>query len=132
MLGNEFNPCPKPTHKRSKPERAARGKFTEDTRKKVKEKYENACQQCFQKGHHIHHVYPKGRGGRNVITNALLLCNGCHRELHDNEELLQHWIELFKDEHGPDFYKDEHDLKREFEDKRLNEIHQSQKKDWDL
>jgi 5-methylcytosine-specific restriction endonuclease McrA len=130
MLGKDFNPCPKPTHKRSKPERFSRGKFTKHTREKIKEKYDGLCQMCFKKGFHVHHTMPKGRGGRNVETNALLLCNTCHRKVHDNEEILQHWIDKFKEEYGDDFYKDEHDLKHDFENKRLDEIYHSQKKEW--
>jgi 5-methylcytosine-specific restriction endonuclease McrA len=129
-VGLGLNPVPKPQHKRAKGKRVSRGKFSEHTRQQVKEKYEGLCQMCFKGGHHVHHVYPKGRGGRNVITNALLLCNQCHREVHDNEDLLQHWITLFKEEHGPDFYKDEQDLKHEYEEKRLNELYHSQIKDW--
>jgi 5-methylcytosine-specific restriction endonuclease McrA len=127
-----FNPVSKPKHKRRVQKKSSRGKFTESTREQVKDKYDNLCQQCFGKGHHVHHVYPKGRGGRNVITNALLLCNQCHREVHDNEELLQHWIEVFKVEHGDNFWKDDQDFRREYEEKRLNEIYHSQEKEWGI
>jgi 5-methylcytosine-specific restriction endonuclease McrA len=116
-----FRPVPKPKHKRKIPKQAERNKFTEYVRDQVKEHFENTCQMCYGKGLHIHHVYPRGRGGRNVFTNALLLCNECHKEIHANEDLLRHWIELYKEKHGEGFWKDEHDLKREFEDKRLTE-----------
>lgn len=125
-MGLDFTPVPKPQHKRKAPKRGERSKFSKMIRDQVKEKYNGLCQMCSKRGCHVHHVMPRARGGRNVLTNALLLCNECHKEIHANEAYLKHWIELFREEYGPDFYKDEQDLIKEYQDKRLQEIYTSQ------
>ena len=101
---------PKPRHKRRVDPQVVRGKFSKMIRDEVKAKYNNQCAMCGKRGCHIHHVMPKGRGGRGVITNALLLCNGCHREIHAEDKLLRHWIRQFAEMYGKHFYHDRDDL----------------------
>lgn len=102
--------------------RGDRSKFTKMVRDAVKEHFNNHCQMCFGKGIHIHHVYPKGSGkGRGVFTNALLLCNNCHRLVHDDETLLRHWKNIYRKKYGPLYFMDEDDLKMKYLTQELNE-----------
>lgn len=112
----EFNPVPKPNHKRYKPKRVDRGKFPDKVREQIKEHFNNQCQECFQKGLHIHHVKPKGSGvGRGVFTNGLLLCTSCHKKIHDerSQKRLKYWQNVFREKHGINYYKDFRDLQDE-------------------
>lgn len=109
----------KPKHKRKSKKLAERGKFSKMIRDEIKEEFNNQCQECGKKGHHLHHVFPKGRGGRGVKTNALLLCNACHKDIHADNNKLKHWISVYKKKHGPNFYKDKEDLEREAWDKAV-------------
>ncbi|MGE7880355.1 HNH endonuclease [Peribacillus muralis] len=107
---NSFSPVPKPRHNRRVKKRGERGKFSKMIRDEVKIRYNNQCAVCYQRGHHIHHVMPKSRGGRKVFTNALLLCNTCHKEVHAENKLLNYWIRTFKEMYGKHFYHDRDDL----------------------
>ncbi|RDW17607.1 hypothetical protein CWR48_13905 [Oceanobacillus arenosus] len=102
---------PKPNHKRRVPKRVNRGKFNKETREKVNDRDRGLCQQCGQVGTEVHHVMFKSRGGRGVFTNALTLCNGCHIQVHKDNELADYWIDVYTDRYGPNFYKDEWDLR---------------------
>lgn len=104
-----FNPVPKPSHARIKPRRGERGKFSNKVRQAIWERDQGLCQQCFRKGEHIHHVMFKSRSGRGVFTNGIILCNKCHTEVHQNNDLAEYWINVFVDRYGPSFYKDEYD-----------------------
>ena len=33
----------------------------------------------------VHHAVPRSRGGKNTISNGMVLCPNCHRELHEKE-----------------------------------------------
>ena len=113
-------------HKRRVDKQEIRGKFTKMIRDEVKARYNNQCAMCGKRACHIHHVYGKGRGGRGVITNALLVCNKCHREIHDEDKLLRHWIRIFKEMYGKHFYHDRADLefiyRTEFNKKSNREV----------
>lgn len=107
-----LNPVPKPQHKRRVAKRGDRNKFSKYVRDQVKDHFENTCQMCGGKGHHVHHVQPKGSGkGRGVFTNALLLCNGCHRKVHDDDSLLRYWKEEYRNKYGPLYFMDEEDIR---------------------
>lgn len=111
-MNEEWNPVFKPNHNRRVKKRGDRSKFSKMVRDAVKEHFEDACQMCFGKGIHIHHVQPKGSGiGRGVFTNALLLCNKCHRQVHDDDKLLRHWKEVYRKKYGPLYFMDEEDIK---------------------
>jgi predicted restriction endonuclease len=79
-------------------------------RDEIKEKYNNQCAICLRRACHVHHVLPRSRGGRNVITNGLLLCNNCHKEVHADNELLKYWINEFKKKYGSLFFMDREDI----------------------
>lgn len=123
---NSFSPVPKPSHNCRVKKKGERGKFSKMIRDEVKIRYNNQCAVCYQRGHHIHHVMPKSRSGRNVFTNALLLCNSCHKEIHAENKLLNHWIRTFRDMYGKHFYQDREDLefiyKTEFNKKNNHEV----------
>jgi len=119
----DYNPVPKPKYKRFKTKRSERGKFSEKVRNQIKEHYQHACQECGCKGIHIHHVKPKGSGvGRGIFTNGLLLCNNCHRQIHDdvNQVRLKYWQNIFRLDYGINYYKDRDDLLFEAVNKNRN------------
>jgi hypothetical protein len=105
-----FHPAPKPSHSRKAKKRGDRSKFSKMVRDEIKEKYNNQCAICLRRACHVHHVVPRSRGGRNVITNGLLLCNDCHKEVHADNELLKYWINEFKKKYGSLFFMDREDI----------------------
>lgn len=119
---NEFRPIPKPSHSRRVKKRGERSKFSKMVRDQVKEDYNNQCANCSKRAYHVHHVYPRSRGGRNVITNALLLCNDCHKQVHADNDILMYWIEEFKKKYGRNFYRDKEDLIWEYKTDQLKEL----------
>lgn len=100
---------PKPNHGRRVPKRSNRNNFTKSVRRAAYERDNGQCQICLSKGTEIHHCYPKGRGGRGVLTNALTLCSLCHRRIHADNSLLDYWINVYTDRYGAFFWEDEHD-----------------------
>jgi hypothetical protein len=117
----DYRPQPKPTSKRRVKKTGERSKFSKMVRDQVKEHYSDTCQMCGGHGFHVHHVMPRARSGRNVFTNALLLCNGCHKKIHADNELLKYWIEAFKKLYGPLFFMDLDDLKEKYRTQDLRE-----------
>lgn len=105
-----FRPVPKPKHNRRVKKRGDRSKFSKMVRDQVKKKYDNTCQECGGKGLHLHHVCFRSQGGRGVITNALLLCNDCHKNIHLDNERAMYWKEVFKKKYGPLYFMDKEDL----------------------
>lgn len=49
------------------------------TRKKVRER-DKVCVLCGNGGAQIHHVVFRSQGGKDSMTNLVLLCAGCHHE----------------------------------------------------
>ena len=39
---------------------------------------------CTGRGHHVHHVKRRSRGGRDTLDNVRLACEACHTHLHAN------------------------------------------------
>ncbi|QUL57540.1 HNH endonuclease [Paenibacillus tritici] len=56
-----------------------------------------------------HHVWPRGRKGRGVKSNALRVCWPCHDKIQTTDELLQFWISIYREKYGDYFYFDEQD-----------------------
>lgn len=106
----EFRPQPKPTSKRKNKKRGDRGKFSSFIREQVKEHFQDTCQMCGGHGFHLHHVCFRSQGGRGVFTNAVLLCNTCHKKVHEDNKLAMYWREVFKKKYGPLYYMDKEDL----------------------
>lgn len=117
----EFRPYPKPVHNRKAKKRGDRGKFSKMVREEVKEYFNNQCAMCYGRACHIHHVTPRSSSGRNVFTNALLLCNNCHKEVHADNELLRNWKEVFKKKYGPCYFMDKEDLEYKYLTQELRE-----------
>jgi hypothetical protein len=116
-----FHPVPKPSHSRRVKKRGDRSKFSKMVRDAVKEKYNNQCAECGGKGLHLHHVTFRSQGGRGVVSNALLLCNQCHKYIHLNEERALYWREAFKKEYGPLYFMDKEDLEYKYLTQELRE-----------
>ncbi len=104
-----FNPVPKPKHSRRVPTQKKRNEFNKKTRSKIMEQENNRCQMCGSRATQIHHVYPRGRGGRGVYTNGMAICNGCHVIIHKDNNIMNHWQNIYEDAYGTDYYKDEWD-----------------------
>lgn len=102
-------PKTNPNHRRRVPKRRNRSKFSKTVRDQILEAENNTCQTCGNLATQIHHVMPRGRQGRGVYTNGMAVCNGCHRKIHDDNDLLNYWINVYADRYGADFYKDEWD-----------------------
>lgn len=51
----------------------------------------NACERCGWKEARcdVHHKVPKANGGRNVVSNGIVLCPNCHRVAHDSDTEVQ-------------------------------------------
>ncbi|OZQ66097.1 HNH endonuclease [Paenibacillus sp. VTT E-133280] len=56
-----------------------------------------------------HHVWPRGRKGRGVKSNALRVCWPCHDKIQTTDELLQYWISVYREKYGDHFWFDEKD-----------------------
>ena len=125
----EWNPVPKPQHKRRVRKRGERSKFSKFVRDKVKEHFDHTCQECGGKGIHLHHVKFRSEGGRGVFTNALLLCNQCHKNIHLDNERALYWKETFKKKYGSLYFMDKEDLDYK---QRIQELQQEDKavKEW--
>lgn len=103
-------PVPKPSHKRRKPKRVNRGKFSGSIRKKIFERDEGLCRVCHRPGTQIHHVVPKSSSkGRGVFSNGMTVCNRCHQDIHDNYSQMRYWQIKFYETYGDGFWKDEYD-----------------------
>jgi hypothetical protein len=116
---------PKPKHNRRVKKRGDRSVFSKLVRSEVKKHFNDACQECGGKGLHLHHVCFRSAGGRGVFTNALLLCNGCHKFIHENHERALYWREVFKKKYGNCYFMDKEDL----DYKQLNQELQQEDKE---
>lgn len=104
------NPQPKPSFSRRVPKRVKRANFSTKVRNQIIERDGGCCRVCGVPANQIHHIMPKGAGrGRGVFTNGMLICNGCHLEIHANNELLTSWQHAFEEVYGPRYFKDEWD-----------------------
>lgn len=127
----EFSPYPKSKqlkeNRRAK-HRGDRSKFSKFIRDEVKKHFDNTCQMCGGHGLHVHHVMPRGSGvGRGVFTNALLLCNECHKKVHADDSLLRYWKKVYRKRYGPLYFMDADDLKMKFLNRELHKEDQSLK-----
>ncbi|MED4399810.1 HNH endonuclease signature motif containing protein [Metabacillus fastidiosus] len=106
-----FHPVAKPKHNRRVKKRGQRSEFTGKVRKQILEHFGGLCGNCGRTGEHIHHVKGRGSGtGRNVFTNGILLCNGCHTQIHEDSELMKYWQEVYEKRYGKLYFMDEHDI----------------------
>ncbi len=110
-MTDKVRSVPKPQHKRRVPKRGDRSKFSKFVRDQVKDHFNNTCQMCLGKGVHLHHVKFRSQGGRGVFSNALLVCNSCHKEIHQSNDLAKYWREVYKKKHGPTYFMDDEDIR---------------------
>lgn len=109
-LANEFNPVARPDHKRRIPTQKQRNDFSETVRKKIKKRDKHKCKVCHNpNAYQIHHVKPRGAGGRGVCQNGMLVCNLCHSLIHKEGKLLKYWQSEFIKKYGKDYFRDEWD-----------------------
>lgn len=104
-----LRPVPRPRHKRRVPKQRQRNAFSSKVRKQIMQDSDGACRSCGRRATQIHHVMPRGRGGRGVYSNGMAVCNDCHTKIHRNNDVLEYWIEVFRKKHGDNFYKDRWD-----------------------
>lgn len=96
-------------HKRGS-SRASRAKFLTKVVQQLKKEAHGRCQcGCGRADEETHHVMPRTRGGRGVISNGMRVAHECNQRMHSNEEELQHWISVYKDRFGPNFWWDKLD-----------------------
>ncbi|WP_342409850.1 HNH endonuclease [Paenibacillus sp. FSL R10-2778] len=91
---------------------ADRGEFLPSIVKELIDETDGICQHCLSvPGTTTHHVWPRGRGrkGRGVKTNGIRFCGPCHDIVQTTPELLQYWIDVFRERHGEYFWFDEQD-----------------------
>ena len=55
------------------------------------------CQKCGERVAHwtmldVHHIKPKGRGGKDERKNLVAICRRCHTLIHDHQEDWNEWI----------------------------------------
>jgi hypothetical protein len=89
-----------------------RGEFPPSVVKELIAETDGLCQHCITvQGTTTHHVWPRGRGrkGRGVKTNGIRFCGPCHDIVQTTPELLQQWIDVFRERHGEYFWYDEQD-----------------------
>lgn len=97
-------------HHKSNPSKADRAEFPAKLIKEIIQKTEGRCQcGCGQEANTTHHVYPRGRGGRGVKTNAMRLNGACHDRIQTSDEELNYWIAVYQELHGERFWFDDKD-----------------------
>lgn len=95
-------------HHNPKPSKADRGEFPASVIKRLKQEAGGRCQACKERPDtQTHHVYPRGRSGRGVLSNGMRVCDVCHTRIHANEDELQYWIAEYERRYGPCFWFDE-------------------------
>ena len=64
----------------------------------IKKRDKYTCQNCNSKEHlAVHHIYPKGRGGKDINENLITLCDKCHYMVHQRRNIyIGFWIKHFK------------------------------------
>lgn len=72
--------------------------FDKDVLAEIIAEQDEACPCCkVAPANTTHHVWPRGRKGRGVKTNALRVCWPCHDKIQTNDELLQYWISVYRE-----------------------------------
>lgn len=79
-LANEWNPAPKPTHKREKPTTKARGAISTKVRKELQNRSQGKCERegCQREAVHAAHVTRRWKLQKTEVHNLLHLCLECH------------------------------------------------------
>lgn len=61
--------------------------FPPEARERTRERSNGWCEaaatpNCLKRAGHLHHILPRGRGGRGTLDNALDVCASCHDYIH--------------------------------------------------
>jgi|GEM_PF-1862607 hypothetical protein len=98
------------SHHHSNPSKADRAEFPVSVVKELIAETEGRCQcGCGQEATTTHHVYPRGRAGRGVKSNAMRLNGACHDRIQTSDTELKHWIAVYTEMYGERFWYDEKD-----------------------
>jgi hypothetical protein len=98
------------SHHESKPSRADRAEFSKEVVAELIKEVDGKCQcGCGRPDTETHHVMTRTRDGRGVKSNGMRVNGICNQRFHDNEEELQHWIEVYRKKYGDNFWFDEQD-----------------------
>jgi 5-methylcytosine-specific restriction endonuclease McrA len=101
MLLFEFNPVPKPTHKRRKAKRGSVSRFSPATIKAILERDRYRCVRCgaYRGIEPIpHHIIFRSQMGSGNMRNGATVCRSCHDLAHDSKEVRE-WFERWRDEY---------------------------------
>jgi hypothetical protein len=116
-------------HHKSNPSKSDRAEFPASIIKELIEETGGRCQcGCGQEATTTHHVYPRGRGGRGVKTNAMRLNGVCHDRIQTSDEELKQWIAVYAEMHGERFWYDEQDWQEYYEKQGRAERLEAEKK----
>ncbi|MBG9944654.1 HNH endonuclease [Brevibacillus formosus] len=82
----QFNPVPKPAHKRRAPKRKEQGRIKPQTYSKVFERDNGQCILC-GRGDSLqcHHSTYRSQGGKGTEDNLVMLCVSCHELAHSSK-----------------------------------------------
>lgn len=78
-------PCPKSRPKTldKRAIAATKAKQWRELTQRVRERDSQTCRICKRApGAEVHHVEFRSRGGKDEMSNCLLVCRGCHTDLH--------------------------------------------------
>ena len=87
---------PKPKHKRRTPKKAARGRFSRETRITIIERDKGFCVRCGSLYDDIHHIIYRSQGGRGSADNGVCVCRECHEWAHSSKEGRK-WFEDYRE-----------------------------------
>lgn len=100
---------------RRKAKLKTRNDFSPKTRKEIRKRDHDTCQQCFVNPYEtIHHIKPRSLGGRGVYTNGIVLCGVCHEYIERHNDLKVKWQNLFEQKYGKYYYHDQYDMEENF------------------
>lgn len=84
------------------PHRRAKLFIPQSVRDEVMERSGEQCEvmdagyRCGYTGQHMHHLKPKGRGGKNTVDNLKWICAVCHAYIHQNPKCAEEMGLLIK------------------------------------
>lgn len=98
-LSEQFNPSPKPQHKRVKPTAAQRGHINQQTRNALKRRSQGLCERCGVGGQPLQaaHLIRRWRiEGKTTVDLLAHLCVDCHFYC-DNTAPGRRWLVEFRE-----------------------------------
>ena len=109
-------------HESKKPSTRRRNDFSSETREEIKNIWGHCCYVCESPQIELHHVKYRSASGRGTKRNGLPLCHFHHvnptHGIHNNRKFRNDITQIFIEQFGEDFYKDEYDL---FAEKKIKE-----------